>query len=600
MESQMRAGFRTRSFAVLVAVAIGASLLAAVPAGAVSDWIVSPSANPAFPQDAPDPHVVRFGSTYYAYTTGTTWGNRIGILKSAQPRSGWQVVGSALPTRALWQVNDTQNAPGVFRWAGRYVMYYNAQRIGGRRCLSVATSNSPEGPFTDNTTGPLHCQQDDSGAIDASPFVDSDGKAYLYWKNNDGFPPFSSAVSSVWVAPLSADGLALAGLPQRVMDKDDVHPPGNTVDNPQMVRVGGRYFLFFTGGDYLKASYAVGYAVCATRAGPCHRPYPAPILSSYGQVAGPGGGSVFRDAAGRWFIAYHAYAASTCGDTCSPPRRFFVAPMRQPFTWTPWERLDGNVVGGPAAASQKVNRLDVLARSTDGKVWRKRWNGGGWTAWGPLGGTPAGDPAAVSRSENTLDVFVRGTDNRIWRKVLNGSTWSPWVALPGTVAGDPAVASWGAKRLDLFVRGTDDQLRHKSWNGSGWSAWESLGGGFEGDPAAVSWGPNRIDVFVRGTGDQLRHRWWNGSSWSAWENLGGVLSGDPAASSWGWGRTDVFARGTDDRLYQRTEQNGGWSGWTASGSGILAGDPAAVSWAPGRIDAFARAGNGRLLHKYWF
>jgi hypothetical protein len=592
----MRAGSWARVLATLVGFAVCASMLWAGPAGAVSDWIVTPSANPAVDDDAPDPHVVRFGSSFYAYTTGTTWGNRIGVMRSSQPRSGWQKLGSALPAWPSWQVPDTQNAPGVFRWAGRYVMYYNAQRVGGLRCLSVATSSSPEGPFVDNTTEPLRCQNELGGAIDASPFVDG-GKAYLYWKNNDGFSG-SLAVSSVWVAPLSADGLRLAGEPQWVTSKSDTSPPLNTVDNPQMVKVGGRYFLFFTGGDYLNSSYAVGYAVCQTRAGPCTRPYPAPILSSYDNASGPGGGSVFTDVAGRYYLAYHAYRP--CSNQCGPPRRFFVAPMRQPFTWTPWERLGPDLVGSPAVTSQKLNRLDVLARRGDGKVWRKRWNGGGWSAWGPLGGSPAGDPAVVSRSASKLDVFVRGTDNRIWRKVLNGSTWSSWVALPGTVAGDPAVTAGASDRLDLFVRGTDDQLRHKYWNGRGWSGWESLGGGFKGDPAAVAWGPNRIDVFVRGTGDQLRHRWWNGTGWSAWESLGGVLAGDPAAASWGWGRTDVFARGTDDRLYQRTEQDGAWSGWAASGSGILAGDPGADSWAPGRIDVFARANDDRLLHKFWF
>ena len=60
----------------------------------------------------------------------------------------------------------------------------------------------------DNSTGPLLCDDDHGGVIDASPFVDTDGQAYLYWKNNDGFTPFSPEVSSVWVAPLSADGLS--------------------------------------------------------------------------------------------------------------------------------------------------------------------------------------------------------------------------------------------------------------------------------------------------------------------------------------------------------------------------------------------------------
>lgn len=598
----MRAGHRARGLATLAAAALVASMLSAVPAGAASPWVVTPSANPVFASDAPDPHAVRFGSTFYAYTTGTTWGNHIGVLKSSSPNRGWQVVGSALPTVPSWQQIDTENAPGVFRWAGHYIMYYNAKPLNGAyRCISVATSNTPEGPFVDSTSAPIQCFGGSfGGAIDASPFVDRDGKPYLYFKNNDGFTG-SPAVSSVWVVPLSADALQVAGSPQWVMSKDDSHPPGNTVDNPQMVLIGGIYYLFFTGGDYLDASYAMGYAVCQSRAGPCSRPLPGPVLSTYGSVFGPGGGSVFSDASGRYWLAYHAYTdcASNCGGHA---RRLFVARIRQPLTWEPWERLDADLVGDPAATSRTTNRLDVVARNADGGIWRRQWNGGSWTAWNPLGGVPAGDPAIVSRTAKSLDVLVRGTDGRLWRKVLNDTTWSPWVRLPGgAVAGDPAVASWGAKRLDVFVRGTGNQLQHEWWNGSSWSGWETLDGTFTGDPAVVSRGVNQLDVFVRGTDDQLRHRSWNGSSWSGWETLGGVtLEGDPAVASWSASRIDVFARGIDDRLQHRWFDGSRWSGWETLGSGVLAGDPTAVSWAPGRIDVFARADDDHLLHKSFF
>jgi hypothetical protein len=594
----MKVGYRTRGLVALVALTMGASVLMAVPASAAPTWVVTPSNTPAFNGDAPDPHVLRVGSTYYAYTTGTTWGNRIGILKSTNPTSGWQVVGTALPSAPSWQQVDTQNAPGVIRMGGRYVMYYNAKPLAEPfRCISVATSSSPEGPFVDSRSGPLVCDTQRGGVIDASPFIDSDGQRYLYWKNNDGFTNHP-AVSAVYVAPLSPDGLTI-GPRFWVMSKSDDRPPLNTVDNPQMVRVGGVYYLFFTGGDYLKASYAVGYAVCNTPTGPCTRPEPGPILSSYGSVAGPGGGSVFSDPAGRYFMAYHAYA-QPCPNFCSPPRRFFVAPMRQPFTWSPWARLSGTVVGDPAAGSRTANRLDVLARRSDGQIHRKQWSGSGWTGWNPLGGTPAGDPSVASWGPNRLDVFVRGTNNRLHRKWLNADGWSAWTQLAGTIAGDPAVTAWGSSRLDVFVRGTSNELLHRSWSGStGWTGWENLGGAFQGTPAVVSRGAGLLDVFVRGTDNQLHTKWYNAGGWSAWTPLGGVLKGDPTAASWSVTRLDVFGRGTDNRLHQRAWSNGAWSGWTASGSGILAGDPAAVSWAPGRIDVFARAGNNQLLHKYF-
>jgi beta-xylosidase len=137
--------------------------------------------------DAPDPDVVRFGSTYYAYTTGTEWGNHIGILTSAQPNTAWRTItntqfaSSAFPSVPPgqsvrpWQVNGSQHAPGVFFVGGRYIMFYTAETTsghGGHYCLSVATAAAPTGPFVDTSAGPTLCDDADGGTIDPSPFID--------------------------------------------------------------------------------------------------------------------------------------------------------------------------------------------------------------------------------------------------------------------------------------------------------------------------------------------------------------------------------------------------------------------------------------------
>jgi len=123
-------------------------------------------ADTANKQNAPDPDVVRFGSTYYAYTTGAYWGFHIGILRSSSPDRDYTTVNgtsfgsSAFPADQTvpWQVNNAQHAPGVFQASpGHYVMYYDAETVAGhagRYCLSVATASSPAGPFIDRTTSP--------------------------------------------------------------------------------------------------------------------------------------------------------------------------------------------------------------------------------------------------------------------------------------------------------------------------------------------------------------------------------------------------------------------------------------------------------------
>lgn len=293
--------------------------------------------------DGPDPHIVRFGHEWYAYTTGTTWGNNIAVLVSDRPDGGWHTttIGQTWGSTALasstipgWQVPDSQWAPAVYRFAGRYVMFYAAQaRTTMEWCLSVAVADAPEGPFRDQTaaTGPIVCQDHLGGTIDPHPFVDADGTPWLHFKNNDGLPGRTygvDAVSSVWAVRLSVDGTRPVGGHHHVMAKDTTrYPWQTTVDNPQMVIRGGVHYLFHTGGDYVdNDTYATGYAVCAGPIGPC--PESHQILTSYGNVAGPGGGTVARGADGRWWISYHAWTKG-CYDyeACGGKRKLYVAPL---------------------------------------------------------------------------------------------------------------------------------------------------------------------------------------------------------------------------------------------------------------------------------
>ena len=293
---------------------------------------VSATPAPAFADDAPDPDIVRSGSTWFMFTTGTTWGNHLGVLTSNDPSSGWHTLtnrpygSTAIGPVPPWQLDNTQTSPGVYPWGGHYVMFYDAvDRATGLYCLSVATSASLSSPFTDTSSGPLECQTNLGGSSDPSPFVDADGRPWLLWKSNDGS---STSVSDVWAAPLSADGSTPIGAPQFVMAKDSAaHPWETTVDDPQMVLVGGVRYLFFTGGDWQSPSYSVGYAVCSSVTGPCSQPQPGPLLSSYGSASGPGGGSIAQDTAGNWWMAYAAWSPGCANYGCGGRRQLYVAPL---------------------------------------------------------------------------------------------------------------------------------------------------------------------------------------------------------------------------------------------------------------------------------
>src|SRR6516225_934282 len=137
----------------------------AAPPSTVTVPTVAPSPAPAFADDAPDPDLVRDGSTWYTFTTGTTWGNNLGVLTSASPTSGWHTVsGQSYGSTALagvpgWQQPGTETSPGVYQWNGRWVMFYDAVDKGsGKYCLSVATSASPTARFSDASGGSFECQ----------------------------------------------------------------------------------------------------------------------------------------------------------------------------------------------------------------------------------------------------------------------------------------------------------------------------------------------------------------------------------------------------------------------------------------------------------
>ncbi len=268
-------------------------------------------------------------------------GNHLQALvdTSGSPASGWHSYtgtsygSTALPVVPAWEQVNTQTSPGVFFWHGKWIMFYDAATLGhngdtGFNCLSVATATSlsPVPIFLDDSEGPLVCQSGLGGAIDPSPFVDpATGTPYLIWKSNDGG---SLEPARIWSQQLSSDGTSLVGSPTELFGQDTgTYPWETTIENPDMVEVGGTYFLLFSTGIWDTSSYSETYATCAGPAGPCSQAATGPVLSSYGQVAGPGGGSFFQDASGNWQLAYAAWQPSCTNYGCGGDRRLFVAPV---------------------------------------------------------------------------------------------------------------------------------------------------------------------------------------------------------------------------------------------------------------------------------
>ena len=343
---------------VLAPVAAGTAAAATeVPAARAAAVTVAPAGTPAFSNlscadgspaynypgsgDAGDPQVVYSGGSYYAFTTGNALGNNIAVLVSGTPSSGYAATtgkcygSTALPDPSSWEQPNTQTSPGVFSYDGRWIMFYDAAQSGhasdtGYDCLAVATvaTLSPSAAqFTDVADRPLLCQP--TGSIDPSPFVDpATGQAYLIWKQNDGG---SAGAATLWSEPLAATGTAFApgSQPTELLYNDTAaYPWEGTVEDPSMAYADGTYFVLFSAGVYTSGGYSEGIATCSGPTGPCGSD--SQILTTYGSVLGPGGGALFSDATGKWWIDYAGWQGGSAGCTtysCGAARRLFVAPI---------------------------------------------------------------------------------------------------------------------------------------------------------------------------------------------------------------------------------------------------------------------------------
>jgi hypothetical protein len=285
--------------------------------------------------DFGDPHILRIGNTYYAYSSAAG-GRYLGVLTSTDLKT-WKIhkrwsTGpapwttsstswkSGIPAEILrdsestgdqWNNNDALVRPVAWGtkanvndwvkktyWAssvfniGKTWYVYSAIKVGtqsddphnyGRFCLTVASATSPLGPFRDiSGSKPIQCQSyatDPAGSIDPYPYHDpTTGKNYLLWKAAGKIGVRESALMSV---ELAANGKpkAGAGWVKLLETNRAAGWEGSTIENPAMVNYHGTTYLFYSANDSAwqdaegHSNYATGYAICPS--GPraaCYRP----------------------------------------------------------------------------------------------------------------------------------------------------------------------------------------------------------------------------------------------------------------------------------------------------------------------------------------
>ena len=266
----------------------------------------------------------------------------------------------------------------------------------------------------------------------------------------------------------------------------------------------------------------------------------------------------------------------------------------QSGTWNPWtENLEGVTQDGLAAASWKVERVDVLARTTDNFMSRRYWERGvthemgkSWSNWENIGGqlqTLTGAPAAVATGPNRLDYFGRGSTGHLIHGWYQGVIQQAWLEIDTLKIKDaPAVVSGNTAdrgRVDVFVRGEDDLLKHRIYYAAPQVATENIYTAVEGDymlkiarkfhmplQALKDLNPQiKPPKFVIHPGDK---------------SVVARFSPPPGKGNWDPG-----------------------SGWEDISTNKIASAPAAVGWWSSnvlkRIDCFAQDANNNLIHTWW-
>jgi len=283
--------------------------------------------NPVYAGSMPDPFVLRHAGEYHAFGTtggGRTRDGRVFTLLRSNNLVDWRELGGALvpptadPAYQYW-------APEVAHHDGTFFLYYS---MGGKEEekfeLRVATSDRPQGPYTDAGVRLLDCENN-RFTIDAHPFRDADGQWYLFYARNfpdteGGAHPGTALVVDRLVGMTKLAGECRTVLRARYpwtlfqanrrMDVYGKTFDWHTIEGAFVVRRDGRYYCFYSGSNYQTANYGVDYAVAERVVGPyTGQGSEARVLKGIpGKVRGPGHHSIVVGPDGRTeYVVYHAW-----------------------------------------------------------------------------------------------------------------------------------------------------------------------------------------------------------------------------------------------------------------------------------------------------
>jgi beta-xylosidase len=271
--------------------------------------------NPVWDGYLADPQVLYSNGRYYAYGTGKAPdGRQFPVLRS-DDFAHWTYVGGALEPSAGPAFNDYW-APEAIEHNGKFYLYY-----AGDCKMRVAVADTPEGPFKDS--GKL-LFPDEPFSIDGHPFFDSVSRQWYLFFAKDFFD--QRVGTALAVVKLADDMISTEGpvttvlrafadwqIYERNRTLYNKHwDAWHTVEGPYVVYKDGKYYCFYSGGNWQTPGYGVGCAVADSILGPYKDNWSkdkASVLSTIpDKLIGPGHNSVvLAPDRETYFIVYHSW-----------------------------------------------------------------------------------------------------------------------------------------------------------------------------------------------------------------------------------------------------------------------------------------------------
>ena len=249
------------------------------------------------------------------YLTGTDHGDTgFQLLESTDLENWTYVKGDS----ALFVLQKGDNvfgnkgfwAPQIYKEDGKYYMFYTANEQ-----VAVAKSDSLTGPYVQERVRPIDGSEKN---IDSFLFKDDDGKWYLYHVRFDHG-------NFIWVAEFNPQtGKIVDGTLTRCFKNDQAweatpaYDSAPIMEGPTVIKLDGKYYLFYSANHFMSPDYAVGYATADSPMGPWTKNPDNPIIhQNIVGEKGSGHGDIFQDANGNYRYVYHVHNS----DSVVSPRR---------------------------------------------------------------------------------------------------------------------------------------------------------------------------------------------------------------------------------------------------------------------------------------